>query len=689
MQFVEVQKETLVEESVTVGQKICYIKMDSPGTFSIDSPHPEWIYLTNGVENDCTVYLTNAGVSAINADYPDDPTKEVQSIEFLISCTNNETGDSASQTIVVSVIRVHDEPPLITSKYFDKIFTENVNSTFRAASITTAYNSIFEVIDSYALHFEFKSEITTNRGDLYPTESGINFIKNNLIWDSTNTNVYTYENMPAQDIDIDIKITDTQNGKFITDTITLTIVQGNSDILLPTKNNTELIAEYLGENLGDILGKLEINDYSQGLTLDRLTQDLNKIIEDSFGNTKEIQDIKKRITNIIEAYKSMDGFIDDKFNINIEKYGYALFQDLIKVVSELLEFATNNDYQTTGSFNNQVIEARAFAKGSYKYTEALINYIYIWQKRLLRETLGATVSVIDQKIEDLNTKIDEQLVASFNERMDKISQWLDWSFQYLEFVSKNTYNLDARLKQITYHVGKTQTRVLDLSDKDLTSWPMRQDNRDPNSPITGWNFTISDLKYKDQKILNTSDGDMLYIRAGSSIILKTTQSSNLTLAGSGSDSTLTLDGSNSTMKAVNFEGTATKALYADLAEYYLADQEYEVGTVMSINPTGVSEITLYGQFEDMPCVGVVSNKPGFILNTEKESDDNYVLIALKGRTPVKCCGEISKGMYLYPSLENPGYAFGSFKKFFDQDLIGIALEYSDPSDDFSLIEAKI
>jgi len=85
--------------------------------------------------------------------------------------------------------------------------------------------------------------------------------------------------------------------------------------------------------------------------------------------------------------------------------------------------------------------------------------------------------------------------------------------------------------------------------------------------------------------------------------------------------------------------TATQANYADLAEKYLVDKEYEVGTVLCIG--GVAEVT---QCKDNNCskvVGVVSDKPAFIMNGSLEGMS--VAVALTGRVQCKVCGPIRKG----------------------------------------------
>ena len=88
--------------------------------------------------------------------------------------------------------------------------------------------------------------------------------------------------------------------------------------------------------------------------------------------------------------------------------------------------------------------------------------------------------------------------------------------------------------------------------------------------------------------------------------------------------------------AVEFIGQATSARYADLAEKYLADAAYPIGTVMAIG--GEKEIT--AATEDSIVAGVVSGAPAFLMNAELQSG---TAVAIKGRVPVLVKGAVAKG----------------------------------------------
>jgi len=85
-----------------------------------------------------------------------------------------------------------------------------------------------------------------------------------------------------------------------------------------------------------------------------------------------------------------------------------------------------------------------------------------------------------------------------------------------------------------------------------------------------------------------------------------------------------------------FQGVASSAKYADLAEHYLADAEYVPGTVVIIG--GNKEITAsrWGK----RAIGAVSTNPAYLMNSELEGGTP---VALKGRVPVKVIGRVKKG----------------------------------------------
>jgi hypothetical protein len=112
--------------------------------------------------------------------------------------------------------------------------------------------------------------------------------------------------------------------------------------------------------------------------------------------------------------------------------------------------------------------------------------------------------------------------------------------------------------------------------------------------------------------------------------------------------------------ARRFQGIATEAWYADLAENYLTDQEYPVGTAMCVG--GEAEAT--AAKSSHMCIGVISEAPAYLMN--KGCDGQA--IGLKGRVPVRVKGAVKKGEAVY-AWEN-----GVCSTISTTGLVGIALE---------------
>lgn len=89
----------------------------------------------------------------------------------------------------------------------------------------------------------------------------------------------------------------------------------------------------------------------------------------------------------------------------------------------------------------------------------------------------------------------------------------------------------------------------------------------------------------------------------------------------------------------NIYGTATHALYADLAENYLADRTYHAGTVLMFG--GAAEVTM-ADADTTAVAGVVSTNPAHLMNGALQGA--YVTpLALMGRVPCQVVGPIAKG----------------------------------------------
>ena len=91
--------------------------------------------------------------------------------------------------------------------------------------------------------------------------------------------------------------------------------------------------------------------------------------------------------------------------------------------------------------------------------------------------------------------------------------------------------------------------------------------------------------------------------------------------------------------ATTFRGVSTTAQYADLAEKYSADADYEPGTVLHFG--GEAEVTLCDTDMCSKVAGVVTTAPAHLMNSALEGVT--AAVALQGRVPCKVIGPVSKG----------------------------------------------
>ena len=116
------------------------------------------------------------------------------------------------------------------------------------------------------------------------------------------------------------------------------------------------------------------------------------------------------------------------------------------------------------------------------------------------------------------------------------------------------------------------------------------------------------------------------------------------------DTTESYDIGSLTKKYNTVFAKATSAQYADLAEIYESDSQYEVGTVVIFG--GEKEITVSSMGADTRVAGVISENPAYLMNNEATGQ----AVALQGKVPCKVIGQISKGDMLVTHSQHPGVA---------------------------------
>jgi hypothetical protein len=135
-----------------------------------------------------------------------------------------------------------------------------------------------------------------------------------------------------------------------------------------------------------------------------------------------------------------------------------------------------------------------------------------------------------------------------------------------------------------------------------------------------------------------------------------------TASASASNNTVAVRDATGNIAANLFQGTATQARYADLAEIYGTDQEYTVGTAIAVGGEAEARACAIGDL----CIGVISDNPAYLMNSEAEGQ----AVGLKGRVPVRVNGPVSKGQAVY------AWQDGVCSTITTNALVGVALETS-------------
>jgi hypothetical protein len=155
---------------------------------------------------------------------------------------------------------------------------------------------------------------------------------------------------------------------------------------------------------------------------------------------------------------------------------------------------------------------------------------------------------------------------------------------------------------------------------------------------------------------SSSQGNIIgeWILEGNSKIdasLGTLQSKTLTTGSTAETGSIIGQWTLGTGSNLNFAaGAVVFANYADIAEKYKTEEQYEPGTVVEFG--GSEEVTICKTESSTRVAGVVTTNPAQVLNADL---NNAVAIALVGRIPCRVVGNIKKGDLLVSS-DVPGAA---------------------------------
>ena len=229
-----------------------------------------------------------------------------------------------------------------------------------------------------------------------------------------------------------------------------------------------------------------------------------------------------------------------------------------------------------------------------------------------------------------------------------------------EAVISNITGLNSKIKFKATNSSGAETHIATLTSTGLN--PSINNTYDLGSASLTWNdIYASSFVGVATKSASLNDG-----------------SGNYRTASVGtSNNTVAVRDATGNLSANLFQGTATQARYADLAEKYTTGEELKAGTVVCV--CGHTDHEVEAVSKGCTAIGVVSTDPAFMMNSE--SVGQY--IGLKGRLPVRVIGTVKKGEAVF--VDDNGCASTLVN---GGSLVGIALESSDEAEE-KLIECVL
>jgi hypothetical protein len=242
-------------------------------------------------------------------------------------------------------------------------------------------------------------------------------------------------------------------------------------------------------------------------------------------------------------------------------------------------------------------------------------------------------------------------------------------FSNIAGTSTRVLNIDATTGLITVlanasnNLGITTKSYVDSFVNSLTSNAASQATS-INTLNNNLNLLQSNVLTLSSTVTSLSSGtgslNSKDISLNGNIVLQNSGTGNvaINMKTPGGVTVLSAEGSSDSATPVTIKGqwvlgtnASLEANYADLAENFASDVDYEPGTVLVFGGSG--EVTQSTTENDTKVAGVVTTDPAFVMNHKLVGTKSC--IALQGRVPCKVVGPIQLGDMLVTSVV-PGHA---------------------------------
>jgi len=158
------------------------------------------------------------------------------------------------------------------------------------------------------------------------------------------------------------------------------------------------------------------------------------------------------------------------------------------------------------------------------------------------------------------------------------------------------------------------------------------------SQLTGLAAAVSVTKITNgtsQANIGTPNGNIVFTVAGTNIVTVSPSG----IVNNQANGVGNIGGPGAYFNTIHAQ--ATSAQYADVAERFAADAEYEAGTVVELG--GLAEITKVGADLSDNVFGVISTNAAYLMNAGAGANNTHPPVAMTGRVPVKVVGQVTKG----------------------------------------------
>lgn len=274
------------------------------------------------------------------------------------------------------------------------------------------------------------------------------------------------------------------------------------------------------------------------------------------------------------------------------------------------------------------------------------------------------------ELDALSIDVNNTLISNLLDDLPDNSGRKVWktNYTFTPYTFETSEFIDEKDGSPSYYVSK-QIHLIDLAE--LLTLEVKSDVNyilSGNTVFTGektFNGNISAFGSDNYiSILNSDEiscyGNIsAFSENGGNSYIKSLSCKNISCENFFSNGDLNIDGNISCSENIfcggniscdELYGVALSARWADLAEFYESDKDYEPGTLVKFG--GEKEITL----ADTDVNAVITTAPGLVLNGGKQENKIMKGIALVGRVPVKIVGEIHKFDNITLSKQYPGYA---------------------------------